>query len=198
MRRGERDIHGNALGVHLLVHVLGGVVGDDHTVGDDESGSVTVGGEEAHGVTRVHGEGLLVGHLAEVLHEEVVLSPVGEDGTVASVGDELMGELSNSLVEVVHDHELDGGGLTALGGVAGDGIGLHFVVGGAESVQVDVTVGLELLGELLSELGVILLGEVSEGVLDGKSELLLGEGDGTLGGVGNGGVKRERRAGQGD
>ena len=80
--------------------------------------------EEAERVAGVHDEGLLVGHLAEVLHGQVVLRPVAEDAAVPSVGDNLVGELSDGLVEVVHDHELDTSGLAALGRVLGDVVGL--------------------------------------------------------------------------
>lgn len=56
-------------------------------------------------------------------------------------------------------------------------------------VHVDMTVGLQLVGELRGEQLVVLLGEVAESVLHGLHELLLVENDGSLRGVGQVGVQ---------
>ena len=158
-------------GVVALPVVGFAVVGNHHAVGDDHTRGVLVAGIESHGMTAVHHEGLLVGHLTQIFHNQTVLSPVLEDGAVAAVGDELVWMLSHRGVEVVLDHQHDGGSLTALGGVLLDGTGIH-LVGGAQTVHIDTTVLLQLLGELLGQHLVVLGGEVTQGVADG--ELLLG------------------------
>ncbi len=103
----------HAEGVHALPVVGLGVVGDDHAVGHDHSRCAPVGGEEAEGVSGVHHEGLLVGHLREVSHHQAVLRPVLEDGSVASVGYQLVRVLGHARVEVVLYHGHNGRRLTA-------------------------------------------------------------------------------------
>ena len=73
--------------------VLAGVVGDDHAVGDDHSGCVLMAGKESHRQTGIHGQGLLVGHLREILHGEQILGPVLEYGAVAAIDYQLVGVL---------------------------------------------------------------------------------------------------------
>ena len=143
------DIH-IAAGGHLAVlrHTEGvvalpvvglAVVGNHHAVGDHHAGGVLVRGEESHGMAAIHGQGLLVGHLAEVFHHQAILCPVLEHGAVATVGDELVGMLCHGGVEVVLNHQHDGGSLTALGGILVDGAGIH-LVGGAQTVHIDAAV----------------------------------------------------------
>jgi len=61
--------------------------------------------KEAEGVSRVHHQRLLIGHLREVLHGEPVLSPVLKNSSVAAIGDELVRMLGNGRIEVVGDHQ---------------------------------------------------------------------------------------------
>ena len=175
------DVHVGA-GGHLAVlrHAEGivalpivglAIVRNHHAVGDHHARSVLVAGIEAHGVAAVHDEGLLVGHLAEVLHHQAILSPVLEHGAVATVGNQLVRMLGHGGVEVVLDHQHDGGSLTALGGVLIDGAGVH-LVGGTQTVHVDTAVLLQFLGKLLGQHLMVLGGEITQGVADGQ--LLLG------------------------
>ncbi len=161
----------HAEGVVTLPIVGLAIVGYHHAVGDHHARSVLVAGIESHGVAAVHDEGLLVGHLAKVFHHQAVLGPVLEDGAVAAVGDQLVRMLRHGGVEVVLYHQHDGGRLMALGGVLVDGAGVH-LVRGAQTVHVDATVLLQLLGKLLGQHLVVLGGEVAQGVADGQ--LLLG------------------------
>ena len=178
------SVHRNALCVHLLVLFLRGVVGDHHAVCDDDARGVLVAREEPHRVSRVHAEGLGVRHVGEVLHHEMVLSPVLEHRAVAAVSDQLVRELSHALVEVVHDHQHDGSSLLALGGVLVDRVRLHLVLGRAETVHVNVTPRRELLGELRREDLMVLCREVAQRVLQSLLSLLLSvQHLGLLGGV---------------
>ena len=113
---GHLAVLADAEGVHALVVVAAAVVRDDHAVGHHDPGSTGVGGEQAHRVPAVHDEGLLLGHFAQVAHDEAVLCPVLEDGAVAAVGDELLRVLGDGRVQVVLDHEHDGRGLGCLAG----------------------------------------------------------------------------------
>ncbi len=175
------DIH-IAAGGHLAVlrHAQGvvalpvvglRVVRNHHAVGHHHARSVLVAGIESHGVAAVHHQRLLVGHLAEVFHHQAILGPVLEHGAVAAVGDKLVRMLRHSGVEVVLNHQHDGGSLTALGGILVDGTGVH-LVGRAQTVHIDAAVLLQFLGELLGQHLVVLGGEVAQGVADGQ--LLLG------------------------
>ena len=161
----------DAEGVVALPVVGLAVVRYHHAVGDYHARSVLVAGIESHGMAAVHDEGLLVGHLAEVFHHQAVLSPVLEDGAVATVGDELVRMLSHGGVEVILDHQHDGGRLTALGRILLDGAGVH-LVGGAQTVHIDAAVLLQLFGKLLGQHLVVLGGKIAQGVADGQ--LLLG------------------------
>ena len=127
--------------------------------------------EETEWVTAIHDKCLLVGHLAQVFHDQPVLGPVLEDGTVATIDDQLVGVLRHTRVEVVLNHEHDGGCLTAACGILVDGAGIHLVAR-AVAVHIDAPIVLQLLSKLGSQLGVELFGEVTEGVAQGEPFLL--------------------------
>ena len=112
----------------------------------------------------------MVGHLAEVFHHEAVLCPVHEDRAVASVGDEFVRMLGNAWVEVVLDHQHDGSGLLASMRIVADGACLHLVTG-TIAVHVDATIGAEFFGKLGCKRSVELLGEISQGIAQGKALL---------------------------
>ena len=57
------DLHGNAEGEHLIVVVAGRVIGNDHSVGDDQSGSVARAGEQTERMARVEHQRLFIRHL---------------------------------------------------------------------------------------------------------------------------------------
>ena len=151
-----------------------GIVRDDHAVGDDHARGILVGREEPHRETGVHRQGLLVGHGGEVLHGQPVLGPVLEDGAVAAVGDQFVRMLGDPRVQVVLDHRHDGGGLPGAGGIFVDRAGVHRVIR-AETVHVDAAVVLEFPGEFRSEHGVMLGGEVAQGVLQREDFFFFGE-----------------------
>ncbi len=151
-----------------------GVIGDDHAVGDDDARRVAVRGEKPEGMTRVHDEGLLVGHLAQVFHGEKILRPVLEHRPVAAVGDKLVGMLCHGAVEVVLNHHHDCGSLTRARRVVLDGTRIH-LVDGTETVHVDAAIVAQLLGKLGSKHGVVTLGEIAQGVFQREAFLLGGE-----------------------
>ena len=86
---GHLTILANAQSVVTLPVVGLAVVGNNHTVGHHHAGRILVRGEQAQGVSRIHHERLLVGHLAQILHHQAVLCPVLEDSAIAAVDDEL-------------------------------------------------------------------------------------------------------------
>jgi hypothetical protein len=51
-----------------------------------------------------HGKSLIGTHCAEILHQQMELSPVAEHAAVAAVGDQLMRELRHTTIQIVHDH----------------------------------------------------------------------------------------------
>ena len=69
-------------------------------------------GEQSEGMSGIHHQRLVVGHLAQVSHRQAVLRPVLEDGTVAAVDDEFVRVLCHFRVEVVLYHQHDGGSLS--------------------------------------------------------------------------------------
>ena len=85
--------------------------------------------------------------------------------------------LRHGLVQVVLDHQHDGRGLPALRGVFVDRPRMHLVVG-TQAVHVDPAVLAQLGGELPGQHGVMLGGEVAQGVAQGQ--LLLGRRENVL------------------
>ena len=65
-----RHLHGYSQGKHLIVILPRRVVRDDHAIGDDHPRAVRRAREEAHGVARIHDQGLLLGHGEEVVKGE--------------------------------------------------------------------------------------------------------------------------------
>ena len=172
---GHLAVLADAEGVHALVVVATAVVRNDHAIGHHHARRTGVRGEQAQRVAAVHDEGLLLGHFAQVAHHEAVLRPVLEDGAIAPVGDEFLGVLGHGRIQVVLDHEHDGGGLRGLRRVVVDGPRVHRVVR-HEPVHVDAAVGAELFGKLRGQRGMVLLREVAQGIGQGKL-LLLGRED---------------------
>ena len=130
------------------------IVGDDHAVGHHDARRTRMRGEQTEGMTGIHDESLLVGHLAEVLHHEAILCPVHENRTVAAIGDELVGVLSYTRVEVILDHQHDGSSLFAAMRIVADGTSLHLVAW-TVAVHVDATVGVvtvESDGKIIAKL----------------------------------------------
>lgn len=82
------------------------------------------------------------------MHDKVVLDPIGEDRTVATVRDELVRELSNRRVQIVHDHELHRSRLFYFSGIVLNVVCLHGVVRRHETIRVNVTKLFQLLCEL--------------------------------------------------
>ena len=104
-------------------------------------------GEQSQWMPRVHGQGLLFGHGGKVLHGQAVLRPVLEDGSVASVNDELVGVLGDAGIQVVLDHGHDGSRLSALCRIFVNRPGVH-VVRRAEPVHIDAAVAMQFLCKL--------------------------------------------------
>ncbi len=153
----------HAEGVITLPVVGLAVVGNHHTVGHHHTGSILVRGIQSHRVAAVHHQRLLVGHLAQILHHQAVLCPVLEHGAVSAVGNQFVRMLCHSGVQVVLNHQHDGGSLAALGGILVNGAGIH-LVGGAQTVHINASVFLQLLGKLRSQHSVVLGVKITEGV----------------------------------
>ena len=118
-------------------------------------------------------QGLLVGEGLQIFLDEAILHPVLADLAGLAVGGELVGVQSHVEVQVVVDHDLDGPALDAVALVFVDGLSVE-LAGGAEAVAVDAAVLLQLLGELLGHLGVMVGMDVPKGVLDGQGLVGLG------------------------
>ncbi len=84
------------------------------------------------------------------MNNQVVLSPVGEDRSIATIGDELLRELGNLRVVIVHDVVDDTLCLWSPGGVVVIGIG-HNSIGGLKTIHIYVTVGLQFFEEFPCE-----------------------------------------------
>ena len=122
----------------------------------------------------VHDKGLLVGHRSQVLHDKTVLGPVLENCSVSAVGNQLMGMLCNSRIEVVLNHRHDGSRLTASGWIFVNGARKHSIIR-TETIHVDASVLLQLPGKFFCEDLMMLLREVSQGIFDCQDFLLVAE-----------------------
>ena len=119
----------------------------------------------------VHREALFVGHGGEVTHRQPILGPILEDRAVAAVGDQLVGELSDGRVKVVHDHQHDGCGLPALCRICVDRVRLHGNGSRPVTVHDDAPVMLQLLEKFTCHFIVMSFGQVPEGVFERQSTL---------------------------
>ena len=101
----------------------------------------------------IHDKCLLVSHLAKILHDQPVLCPVLENGTVATIDDEFVRVLSHLRVKIVLYHQHDGCCLPTLMRIVVDGTGMHLVAG-TIAIHVDATIAFQLFSKLRSQLGV--------------------------------------------
>ena len=136
--------------------------------------------EQSKGMTAIHDECLLIGHLAEILHDQTILCPVLENGTVTTINDEFVRVLSHLRVKIVLYHQHDGCCLTTLMGIVVDGTGMHLVAG-TIAIHVDTAIAFQLLSELWSQLGVQFLREVTQGIAQRKFLLFVSKDVLTLG-----------------
>ena len=153
---------GDALRVHLFIHLSAAVIGDDHSVADDYPRRIRVRREKAQRMATVENQCLFFSHLAEILHDEMVLRPVAENSPIPTISNELLGKLSHSIREVVHNHQDNSGSLLALGRVNLNRVGFDGIVSRTKSAVIDVTISPQLLGKLRRELGMVLFREVTE------------------------------------
>ncbi len=157
--------------VHALPVIRFGVVGNHHAVGDHHARGVLVRREQTQRMAGVHHQRLLVGHLRQVLHNQAVLRPVLEHGAVAAVGDQLVRVLRHRRIQVVLDHQHDGGRLATLRRIGVDGAGVHLVVR-TIPVHVDAAVVVQLFHEFGNQLRMQRRIEVAERIAKGKLFLL--------------------------
>ena len=164
---GHLTVLGHPQGVEFFPVVRLAVVGDHHPVGHHHARCVFVRRKQAQRMAAVHHQGLLLGHLSEVMHHQPVLRPVLEDCPVAAVGDQLVRVLRHSRVQVVLDHQHDGRRLFGFARVPIDGARQHGV-SGAQPVHVDASVIGQFLGEFRSKNGVLFGREVAQGIGQGQ------------------------------
>ena len=117
------------------------------------------------------------------------MGPVLEDGSVAAIGDQFVRVLGHGGIQVVLDHQHDGCGLPALGGILVDGTGVHLVVG-TVAVHVDTAVFVQFLHKFRCEGGVEGGIEVAECIAQGQLLLCGSQNILALRGVVDGGVVR--------
>ena len=113
-----------------------------------------VGVEEAQRMAGHDHQGLLVGQLLQILLDEAVLHPVLADLAGLAVGGELVGVQRHVKVQVVVDHDLDGPALNAFALIFINGLAVE-LARRTIAVAVNAAVLLQLLGELLGHLGVM-------------------------------------------
>jgi len=181
---GHLAVYRAAVRVQFLVHLLSAVVRHHHPVGDDHPRVPGSGGIQALRMARHEDQCLFLCHVGQVVQDEVVLRPVGENRAVSAVGDEFFGKLGDFGVEVVHDIVDDALGLRGLCGVVVERVG-HDAVVWLQAVHVDVPVVFELRVKLLREQSVQLLREVPQCVSDCLLFLAFAEVWIAFGGVGN-------------
>src|SRR5690554_7755768 len=72
------SIHRDTQSIHPIILLRGAVVRDHHPVRDHDSWCIPGTREESRGMSGAHGERLRLTHDAQVVHEEMVLSPVAQ------------------------------------------------------------------------------------------------------------------------
>src|SRR5690606_8629467 len=80
---------------------------------------------------------------------------------IAAIGDELMGVLGDSGIQIVLDHHHDRRGMPTSGGIFFYRSGVHRVCR-AESIHINAAVGLKLVQELLGQVLVPFLRKVTQ------------------------------------
>ena len=160
---GHLSVLGNAEGIKFLPVVRLTVVGNHHPVGYHNTRRFFAGREKSHRMSAVHVQGLLHGHLAEVLHREQVLCPILKNGTVPAVSDELFRVLCHRWIQVVLDHQHDGGSLRTLRRIFANIAGFHLVIG-LKTVHVNASVDFELFQEFWRQFSMPLLREIAQRV----------------------------------
>ena len=167
----------HAHGVEALPVIRLGVIGYDHTIGDHNTWRVLVRRKQPQRMSRVHYQGLTLGHLRQVLHRQAVLRPVLEHGTVAAISDKFVRMLGHARVQIVLYHQHYGRSLPTLGRVLLDGAGVHRIMR-AQPIHVYAAIAAQLLGKFRSQDGVLFLREIaqrifqSQGLLCGREDIL--------------------------
>lgn len=96
----------------------------------------------------------------------MVLSPVGKDGAISTIGNQLFRELSHFRIEVVHDVMNNARCLWGLSRIHMLGIG-HYPVRWPEAVHIDVPVISQLGRKLRAKDSMKLIREIPQGISDG-------------------------------
>ena len=148
--RSHLPVLGDAEGVELLPMVLGRVVGNHHSVSNDQTRCVLMRREQSERMSRIQYQSLLVRHLGQILHGQTVLGPVLESRSVASIDDQLVGMLGDGHVQVIGYHQHDGRSLTAPVWKIIYTAGVYLVIG-PQTVHIDTSVSLKLFLELRNE-----------------------------------------------
>ena len=159
--------------IHALPIVRFRIVGNHHTIRDHYSRGEFMAGEQTQRMTAIHHKRLLVGHLAQVFHHEPILCPVLEDGSVATVDNQLMGMLGHTRIQVVLNHQHDGCRLTTPVWIVVDGTCIH-VVAGTIAVHIDAAIAFQLFSKLRKELCMQVFGEIAQSVAQSQPFLLRG------------------------
>ena len=177
-------------GVHAVVIARRTVVPDDHAVRDDHARSVGMRRENSMRMARVETQRLILGQNGQVVHDQAILHPIGEDRPVPTVRNQLLGKLATCMnekdssegekrfrsylrhgpAEIVHNHVLHHGGLPADGRIRGERIGANLIVR-PKSVAVDVAIRVELVEQFGAHGVVPRLGQIAERVADGLQPL---------------------------
>ena len=129
-------------------------------------------------------EGFVFLQLGQVLHGEQVLRPVLEYRPVAPVGNQFVGVLGHCRIQVVLDHEHDGGCLLIFRRVLFDRSGVHSVCRPV-AVQINASKFLQFLGAFRGHGRMVLHRNVAQGVLDGQYFFFRGENVLAFGCMGN-------------
>ena len=92
-------------------------------------------------MARIHGQGLLVGHGGEVLHGEQVLRPILKYCAISAIGNEFVRMLCYCRIQVVLNHQHDGGSLFALVRIFFDVTGKYLIIR-SQAVHVNSPIGV--------------------------------------------------------
>ena len=156
-------ILGHTQGIVTFPVVGLAMVGNHHPVGHHHPRRVLVRGEKPQRMPRIHDQGLLVGHFRQIFHDQTVLRPVLENGTVPAIGNQFVRMLRHRRIQVILNHQHDSCRLTAFGRILLDRAGEHRVIR-TETVHVNAPVGFQFLGELRRQDRMVLGGEVTQSI----------------------------------
>ncbi len=119
-----------------------------------------MGRKESHGMTGIENQSLLLAHLRQVFHGQTVLGPVLKNRPVAPVGNQLIGVLGHSRVQVIGKHQHNSSCLCRAKGEGMQTACAHFV-SGLVAIHIDPAILFQFSSKLMGQDRMVLLRHIA-------------------------------------